>query len=90
MLNRRLARPALALALLLAASACSSPTRIQLALPQPNEGQLTEADAPRIKLVANPDTASDRELQQEKLSVAEALAYYRAKFRSLAAGCARN
>jgi len=57
---------------------------VQLALPQPNERQLTEADAPPIKLVANPDTASDQELQEEKISVGEALAYYRAKFRSLA------
>lgn len=58
-------------------------------MPQPNEGQLTEADAPRVKLVANPDTASDAELQQEKISAGEALAYYRAKFRSLA-GWART
>lgn len=56
---------------------------MQLVLPQPNEGQLTEADAPQVKLVSNPDTATDPELQQEKLSAGEALSYYRAKFRSL-------
>lgn len=32
----------------------------------------------------NPDTATDRELADEKLSVGEYAAYYRAKFRSLA------
>jgi hypothetical protein len=45
---------------------------------------LTEVDAPKLKLVDNPDTATDTELQQEKNSIAEYAAYYRTKFRQLA------
>jgi hypothetical protein len=41
-------------------------------------------DAPKLRLVDNPDTATDTELQQEKNSIAEYAAYYRTKFRQLA------
>lgn len=37
-----------------------------------------------MRLVADPATATDKQLQDEKLSVGEYAAYYRAKFRALA------
>lgn len=63
---------------------------MQLALPQPGEGLLTEADQPPSKLVADPSTADDKQLATEKVYAGELAAYYRAKFRKLAGWAYKN
>lgn len=65
----------------LLASCGTSPARTQLAVPRPNANLL--ADCPYPRFVADPDRASQAELDGEKISLGEAWACERSSRREL-------